>query len=171
MVIVSIEVEFFFSLPHRSVIVSFKILPKILSLFPHSNNSSDSSKLLKWAIKELDLMECFFDNLKDFSSSCLQAKSSSGGDIIAEREQQIQARLDFITALFSNEMTPDHFRKFFTIRLSYTNFTCPFLNTLSHFFSLFFELINSNVAKHDFMKSSSLEGVCRVAGSVFVCFL
>ena len=61
-------------------------------------------------------MECFFDNLKDFSSSCLQSKSTNGGDIIAEREQQIQARLDFITALFSNEMTPDHFRKFFTVR-------------------------------------------------------
>ena len=116
MVTVSTKVEFFFSFPHRSVIVSFKILPKILSLFPHSNNSSDSSKLLKWAIKELDLMECFFDNLKDFSSSCLQAKSTDGEDIIAEREQQIQARLDFITALFSNEMTPDHFRKVFTVR-------------------------------------------------------
>lgn len=93
---------------NRSVIVSFKILPKILSIFPHSNNSSESSKLLSWAVKDLELMDCFFENLKAYTTIC--KNMSDNDDAMNDREQQIRARLDFLTAMFSIEITPDHFR-------------------------------------------------------------
>lgn len=95
---------------NRSVILSFKILPKILSMFPHSNNSADASKLLQWAVKDLNLMNCFFENLKEFISSWNEAQLCENEELAGDLELEIQARLDFLTAMFSNDITPDHFR-------------------------------------------------------------
>ena len=98
-----------FFLTFRAIIISFKILPKILSVYPHASNSADSAKVLTWAIKDLDLMNYFFENLKEFTNAWPSVKESD--ELVSEREQQIQSRLDFLSAMYSNEITPDHFRK------------------------------------------------------------
>lgn len=102
--------SFFF----RAIIVSFKILPKILSVYPHASNSADSAKILTWAIKELDLMKYFFENLKEFTK--LWPTEKENDELVSDREQQIQSRLDFLSAMYSNEITPDHFRKYYCIQ-------------------------------------------------------
>ena len=54
-------------------------------------------------------MNYFFENLKEFTKSWPSDKESD--EAVSEKEQQIQSRLDFLSAMYSNEITPDHFRK------------------------------------------------------------
>ena len=92
--------------------ISLQILPKIITGYP-SKNSSESHWLLEWAVKELSMMDIFFSNLRDFVDTW-QALSADDNKVrIHHREQQILARLDLLTALYSNELSPDHFRKSF----------------------------------------------------------
>ena len=80
-------------------------------MFPHSNNTTDASKLLQWAVKDLHLMDCFFENLKDFISTWNEAQLCDNEELAGDLELEIQARLDFLTAMYSNDITPDHFSK------------------------------------------------------------
>ncbi|XP_065067715.1 ubiquitin carboxyl-terminal hydrolase 34-like isoform X1 [Rhopilema esculentum] len=95
---------------NRSVVISFQILPKILNGYPRKN-SSESHWLLDWAVKELRMMDTFFSNLKEYVAAW-QISLQTGNDSIPghQREQQILARLEFLTALYSNDLSPDHFR-------------------------------------------------------------
>eukprot|EP00794_Sanderia_malayensis_P020521 gene20521-22540_t len=97
---------------NRSVVISFQILPKILNSYPMSSNSSDGHWLLEWAVKDLHMMDVFFSNLKDFVELWQQKVTAREGDNdpTPHREQQILARLEFLTALYSSELSPDHFR-------------------------------------------------------------
>lgn len=88
--------------------VSYKILPKILSMFPHTANANDAPKLLQWAYRDLDLINCFFQNLKEFIETYFKSNDIENEDLHAELEHEIQGRLDFLTAMYSNDITPDH---------------------------------------------------------------
>ncbi|XP_065661314.1 ubiquitin carboxyl-terminal hydrolase 34 isoform X2 [Hydra vulgaris] len=92
---------------NQSVMVSFKILPKVLSVYPHK--TSESSSLLSWAIKDLQLMNAFFNNLLVFVQT-LKEVENSATDQQDSIEESIQARLEFLAAIYSNDITPDHFR-------------------------------------------------------------
>ena len=86
------------------------MLPKILSGYS-SKNSNESNWLLEWAVKELGMMKKFFLNLSEYVESWRSQVSDVDSVPIYQREQHILARLDFLTALYSNELSPDHFRK------------------------------------------------------------
>lgn len=77
-------------------------------MFPHTSNASDAPKLLQLAFKDLDLINCFFENLKEFIETYFKTKDLDNEDLHAELEHDIQARLDFLTAMYSNDITPDH---------------------------------------------------------------
>ena len=55
-------------------------------------------------------MKYFFENLKEFTKSWPAEKEND--ELVGDREQQIQSRLDFLSAMYSNEITPDHFREY-----------------------------------------------------------
>ena len=62
-------------------------------MYPHASNSADSSKILTWAIKELDLMSYFFDNMREFNQQVQWSNGKEQNDeVVSEREQQIQVR-------------------------------------------------------------------------------
>ena len=108
------------------MVVSFQVLPKILGGYPHSQSTSERQRLLDWAVKDLGMMDVFFDNLKgcvDEWRTQLEDKPESMD--LRSKEQQIQARLDFLTALYSNELSPDHFSKYHNHRS--THYTVTFL--------------------------------------------
>ena len=87
------------------------MLPKILNGYSRKN-SSENHWLLDWAVQELRMMNIFFSNLKAYVDAWQAAISSGENNVpVYQREQQILARLDFLTALYSNELSPDHFRK------------------------------------------------------------
>ena len=48
----------------------------------------------------------FAQSVKD-----IQNGASDQKDAISAVEESIQARLDFLAAMYSNDITPDHFRK------------------------------------------------------------
>ena len=58
------------------------------------------------------MMDTFFSNLKEYVAAW-QISLRTGNDSIPghQREQQILARLEFLTALYSNDLSPDHFSK------------------------------------------------------------
>lgn len=88
------------------------MVPKILSGYS-SKNSSENHWLLDWAVKELRMMNIFFSNLEDYVDAWQEAVTEGDDNTaVFQREQQILARLDFLTALYSNELSPDHFRKY-----------------------------------------------------------
>ena len=78
-------------------------------------NSSEGHWLLEWAVKDLRMMDVFFSNLKQYVESWQDSITTAAEDEGEphHREQQILARLDFMTALYSNELSLDHFREFF----------------------------------------------------------
>lgn len=83
-------------------------------MFPHSNNSSDATKLLQWAFKDLNLMTIFFTNLKQFVEGWVEFKDDSTTSTDRRNhdlEHEIQGRLDFLTSMYSNDITPDHCSK------------------------------------------------------------
>jgi len=81
-------------------------------MFPHSTNANDAPKLLQWAVKDLNLMNCFFDNLKEFIETWNKtANFCETEELAVDVDEEIQARLDFLTAMYSNDITPDHFSK------------------------------------------------------------
>ena len=95
----------------RSVVISFQMLPKILNGFS-SKSSNENHWLLDWAVKELGMMNIFFSNLKSYVENWRADVSNEEDNVpVYQREQHILARLDFLTALYSNELSPDHFRK------------------------------------------------------------
>lgn len=96
---------------YRSAVISFQMLPKILNGYS-SKSSSENHWLLEWAVKELRMMNIFFSNLEEYVESWQKAVVD-GDDSVAiyQRDQHILARLDFLTALYSNELSPDHFRE------------------------------------------------------------
>ena len=86
------------------------MLPKILSGYS-SKTSNESNWLLDWAVKELGMMNIFFLNLSKYVENWRSQVSDVDSVPTYQREQHILARLDFLTALYSNELSPDHFRK------------------------------------------------------------
>ncbi len=76
-------------------------------------NSNDGHWVLEWAVQDLKMMDVFFSNLKDSVDAWPENLSSAGenDNESRSREQQTVARLDFLTALYSNDLSPDHFRE------------------------------------------------------------
>lgn len=89
-----------------SVIVSLRLLPKLFVSFQQYRGGMDTHSVILWADKERQMLKHFFNNLVLYKKN---------GDISRSQElyshpQQIQARLQFLTFIFSYAGSPENFK-------------------------------------------------------------
>lgn len=87
---------------NRSVVVSLRLLPKLLASFQQFG-SSEVHKQMIWAECDCGMMKHFFNNLKTYIS--VGPKSN-----LYSHQTEIQVRLQFLSSIFSPLGSPDHFR-------------------------------------------------------------
>ncbi|KAL5008333.1 hypothetical protein ScPMuIL_013914 [Solemya velum] len=92
---------------HRSVVVSLRLLPKVLSSFQQYRSGVDTHTVAMWAEKELNMMAHFFIDLVHYTELFREGKKS--GDLYSHKEE-VQVRLLFLTCVFSSMGSPDCFR-------------------------------------------------------------
>ncbi|XP_034239169.1 ubiquitin carboxyl-terminal hydrolase puf isoform X4 [Thrips palmi] len=89
-----------------SVVVSLRMLPKLLTSFQHVRNM-DTHQVAMWAEQEHSMMEHFFANLEHYTNQCNKEGLSES---LYSHQVQIQVRLQFLTSLFSPHGSPMAFR-------------------------------------------------------------
>ncbi|XP_076099132.1 ubiquitin carboxyl-terminal hydrolase 34-like isoform X2 [Mytilus galloprovincialis] len=92
---------------HKSVVVSLRLLPKILSSFQQYRNGIDTHHVTMWAEKDLNMMSHFFIDLVHYTEIKERSKPA---DSLYSHKEQIQVRLSFLTCVFSAMGSPDGFR-------------------------------------------------------------
>lgn len=88
---------------YRSVIVSLRLLPKLLTSFQQFRGL-DMHHVTHWAEKELKMMARFFDNLKAYTADKSKALP------LYTHQMQVQVRLHFLSAVFSPVVSPTTFK-------------------------------------------------------------
>ncbi|XP_014226620.1 ubiquitin carboxyl-terminal hydrolase 34 isoform X1 [Trichogramma pretiosum] len=86
---------------NRSVVISLRILPKLLASFQQCPNM-DMSSVTTWADQELDMMKHFFNNLKTYVVT--------GPKGLYSHQIEVQVRLQFLSSIFSPMGSPEYFR-------------------------------------------------------------
>ena len=94
-----------------SVIASLRLLPKFF--FQFRNSGLDAHHILLWADKEKHMLKHFFSNLIQYCEN--RKKNSSSEKFDSQNEiythtEQIQARLHFLSFVFSCAGSPSNFR-------------------------------------------------------------
>lgn len=92
---------------NRSVVVSLRLLPKLLGSFQQFRGGSDTHSITMWAEREHKMMNHFFNNLVTYTSSLKTSCSSS--NLLYCHKEEIQVRLHFLTCVFSAAGSPDNF--------------------------------------------------------------
>ncbi|XP_033629048.1 ubiquitin carboxyl-terminal hydrolase 34-like isoform X1 [Asterias rubens] len=93
---------------NRSEVVSLRLLPKLFGSFQQYRNNYNTHWITMWAEEELHMMELFFSNLIHYTS---QVRSGERPDrTLYTHTTEVQARLQFLTCVFSTLGSPDHFR-------------------------------------------------------------
>ncbi|XP_014601370.1 PREDICTED: ubiquitin carboxyl-terminal hydrolase 34 isoform X2 [Polistes canadensis] len=87
---------------NHSVVVSLRLLPKLLASFQQFG-AMDAHTITTWADHERGMMKHFFNNLKTYTSN--GPKSS-----LYSHQTEIQVRLQFLSSIFSPLGSPDCFR-------------------------------------------------------------
>ena len=87
---------------NRSVVVSLRLLPKLLASFQQFG-AMDAHTITTWADRERGMMKHFFNNLKTYTS--IGPKNS-----LYSHQTEIQVRLQFLSSIFSPLGSPDCFR-------------------------------------------------------------
>ena len=92
---------------NRSVVVSLRLLPKLFQSF-HNFPGTDTHEMTIYTEKTHEMTKLFFDNLQRYYSERKQSKEPLSG--FYSHTTQIQARLQFLAMIFSNQLSPDGFR-------------------------------------------------------------
>lgn len=108
---------------NRSVIISLKLIPKILASFQQFRDVG-THQVTMWAEKQHRMMHHFFNNLKCYCSQVRQEKSgvkssehpqitlvtNQNGEWFYSHTMQIQVRLQFLASIFCDIGSPKTFR-------------------------------------------------------------
>ncbi|KAL0117751.1 hypothetical protein PUN28_008863 [Cardiocondyla obscurior] len=87
---------------NRSVVISLKLLPKLLASFQQFG-AMDAHTITTWADRERGMMKHFFNNLKAYTNTGPKSNLYS-------HQTEIQVRLQFLSSIFSPLGSPDCFR-------------------------------------------------------------
>ncbi|KAG7202552.1 hypothetical protein KM043_009748 [Ampulex compressa] len=87
---------------NRSVVVSLRLLPKLLASFQQFG-AMDAHTITTWADRERGMMKHFFNNLKTYTSTGPKSNLYS-------HQTEVQVRLQFLSSIFSPLGSPDCFR-------------------------------------------------------------
>ena len=90
---------------NRSVVVSLKLLPKLLQSF-HNFPGSDTHDMTMYIEKCHKMTQHFFDNLQTYT--CEYNESRREG--FYSHSTEVQVRLHFLAVIFSYCLSPDNFR-------------------------------------------------------------
>jgi hypothetical protein len=90
---------------NRSVVVSLRLLPKLFQSF-HNFPGTDTHEMTLYTEKTHEMTKLFFENLQRYTSEKKQGKDHP----FYTHTTQIQARLQFLAMIFSNQVSPDGFR-------------------------------------------------------------
>lgn len=101
---------------NRSVIVSLRLLPKLLASFQQFR-VIDTHQVTMWAERQHKMMYHFFNNLRYYAHitkhqnlSVLNPVLNQNGAPMYSHLTQVQVRLQFLTSVFSTMGSPDTFR-------------------------------------------------------------
>ena len=93
---------------NKSVVVSLRLLPKLFQSF-HNFPGSDTHEMILYTEKTHEMTKLFFENLQRYSSE----RKTEGGvktDSFYSHTAHIQARLQFLAMIFSNQLSAECFR-------------------------------------------------------------
>ncbi|ELU04220.1 hypothetical protein CAPTEDRAFT_219867 [Capitella teleta] len=93
---------------HRSVVISLRLLPKIFSSFHQFRSGLDTHSVTHWAEQELHMMQHFFNDLIYHTAAVKRGVKTSPS--LYPNRKEIQARLQFLTCVFTNAISADSFR-------------------------------------------------------------
>lgn len=98
---------------NRSVVVSLRLLPKLLASF-QQYRATDTHQVTIWAERQHKMMHHFFNNLRYYAhSSANQFQGqvlNQNGNLMYTHLSQVQVRLQFLTSIFSTMGSPESFR-------------------------------------------------------------
>lgn len=88
---------------NTSVIVSLRLLPKLLTSFQQFRGL-DMHHVTHWAERQHHMMAHFFSNLKAYTADPSKALP------LYTHQMQVQVRLHFLSAVFSPAVSPNNFK-------------------------------------------------------------
>ncbi|KAL1414802.1 hypothetical protein MTO96_007263 [Rhipicephalus appendiculatus] len=91
----------------RSVVVSLRLLPKLLASFQQPREGADTHCITMWAEREHGMMRLFLEDLVRYTNS--HKKSSAPAHKLYTHREQIQVRLHFLSCIFSAAGSPEKF--------------------------------------------------------------
>ncbi|XP_077522253.1 ubiquitinyl hydrolase 1 puf isoform X2 [Amblyomma americanum] len=91
----------------RSVVVSLRLLPKLLASFQQPREGADTHCVTMWAEREHGMMQLFLEDLVRYTNS--HKKSSTPAHKLYTHREQIQVRLHFLSCIFSAGGSPEDF--------------------------------------------------------------
>ncbi|XP_034942559.1 ubiquitin carboxyl-terminal hydrolase puf [Chelonus insularis] len=94
---------------NRSVVVSLRLLPKLLSSFQQFS-AMDAHTITTWADRERGMMKHFFNNLKTYTSNYAANINNGSNTNLYSHQTEVQVRLQFLSSIFSPLGSPDCFR-------------------------------------------------------------
>ncbi|XP_057336925.1 ubiquitin carboxyl-terminal hydrolase puf [Microplitis mediator] len=94
---------------NHSVVVSLRLLPKLLASFQQFG-AMDAHTITTWADRERGMMKHFFSNLKAYTSNYANNSNNSNSMNLYSHQTEVQVRLQFLSSIFSPLGSPDCFR-------------------------------------------------------------
>ena len=94
---------------NQSVVVSLRLLPKLFQSF-HNFPGSDTHQMIVYTEKTHEMTKLFFDNLQQYTSERQSSSSETSSDSFYSHTAHIQARLQFLAMIFSNQLSSECFR-------------------------------------------------------------
>lgn len=92
----------------RSVVVSLRLLPKLLGSFQQFREGMDTHYVTMWAEREHHMMQHFLNDLVTYTAAHREGNASPHK--CYSHTEQIQVRLHFLSCIFSTAGSPDAFR-------------------------------------------------------------
>ncbi|XP_064464002.1 ubiquitin carboxyl-terminal hydrolase 34-like isoform X1 [Ornithodoros turicata] len=92
----------------RSVVVSLRLLPKLLGSFQQFREGIDTHYVTMWAEREHRMMQHFLNDLVNYMATHRDGKATAHK--CYSHTDQIQVRLHFLSCVFSTAGSPDSFR-------------------------------------------------------------
>ncbi|XP_053405325.1 ubiquitin carboxyl-terminal hydrolase 34-like isoform X2 [Mercenaria mercenaria] len=93
---------------HKSVVVSLRLLPKIIYSFQQYRSDSNCHAITQWSERELDMMSHFFVNLVHYTD--YHREHGTPNTALYSHKEEIQVRLVFLSGVFSSTCSTDNFR-------------------------------------------------------------
>ncbi|KAL4238015.1 Ubiquitin carboxyl-terminal hydrolase 34 [Mactra antiquata] len=93
---------------HRSVVVSLRLLPKIIYSFQQYHSGSNFHTITLWAERELKMMSHFFVDLVHYTKN--HKEYGTPINAVHSHKEEIQVRLVFLSGVFSSTCSTDNFR-------------------------------------------------------------